>query len=75
MRFVLFIIALFVTVGCLFGASVNNPFPNIGAVIILWFIYYLVTLPGHRRRQYWRDRRRLQDQYMRTYLRNNRFRY
>ena len=72
MRFLLFFIALFVTIGCLEGAPVNNPFPNFGAVIILWFVYYLVTLPGRRRRDYWRQRRNLQDEYMRTYLRNNR---
>lgn len=74
MRFVLFFIALFVTVGCLLGAPVNHPFPNFGGVIILWFMYYLVTLPGRRRRQYWRNRRRLQNQCMRVYLRKNGYR-
>jgi len=71
MRYVLFFIALFVTVFCLLGAPVTSPFPNFGAVIILWVIYYLITLPGRRRRQYWRDRRRLQDEYMRTCLRQH----
>jgi hypothetical protein len=61
MRFILFFIALFVTVGYLLGAPVNNPFPNFCAVIILWFIYYLITL--------------LQDQCMRVYLRNNGYRF
>lgn len=74
MRFTLFFIALFVTVCCLLGAPVNNPFPNFGAVIVLWLAYYLITLPGRRRRQYWRDRRHLQDQCMRVYLRNNGYR-
>jgi hypothetical protein len=74
MRFTLFFIALFVTVGCLLGAPVNNPFPNFGAVIILWFIFYLITQRRRRRRQYWQDRRQLQNEYMRCYLRNNRFR-
>jgi membrane protein YdbS with pleckstrin-like domain len=68
MRFVLFFIFLFVTEGCLLGAPVKNPFPNFGAVIILWVIYYLITLPGRRRRQYWR--RQLEEQCMRTWLRN-----
>ena len=68
MRFILFFIALFVTVGCLLGAPVTNPFPNYGAVIVVWGMYYLLTLPGRRRRQYWRNRRRLQDHYMRTCL-------
>jgi hypothetical protein len=74
MRFTLFFIALFVPVGCLLGAPVNNPFPNFGAVIILWFIFYLITQPRRRRRQYWQARRQLRDEYMRCYLRNNRFR-
>jgi len=75
MRFPLFFIALFVTVGCLLGAPVKNPFPNFGAVIVIWIIYYLLTAPRRRRIQYWRERRRLEDLYMRAYLRNNRFRY
>jgi hypothetical protein len=75
MRFTLFFIALFVTVGCLLGAPVHNPFPNFGAVIIVWFLFYLLTLPGRRRRSYWRERRHLQEQCMRTYLRNNGFHY
>ena len=74
MRFVLFFIALFVSNFTLAsGLGTKNPFPTLGACIAIWFVYYLITLPGRRRRQYWRERRQLEDQYMRAYLRNNKF--
>jgi len=73
MRFVLFFVALFVTVGCLLGAPIKDPFSNFGAVIVTWITYYLLAAPRRRRIRYWRERRRLEDQCMRTYLRNNRF--
>ncbi|TSJ40962.1 hypothetical protein FO440_14595 [Mucilaginibacter corticis] len=73
MRFALFFLALFVTVSCLEGAPALHPFPNYGAVILIWIIYNLLMLPRRRRIRYWRNRRNLQDRYMRAYLRNNRF--
>jgi hypothetical protein len=75
MRFATFFILLFVTDGCLLGAPVKNPFPNFGAVIIIWVIYYLLTAPRRRRNRYWRERRQLQAQYMRAWLRDHGYRY
>ncbi|MFI5160469.1 MAG: hypothetical protein ACHQHN_04290 [Sphingobacteriales bacterium] len=46
MRFVLFFISLFVTVGCLLGAPVNNPWPNFGAIMVLWFIFTSLPCQG-----------------------------
>jgi hypothetical protein len=72
MRFITFFIALFVTQGCLLGGlHAKHPLENFGAIIILWFVWYQLTQPGRRRRQYWRNRRNLEDQCMRTYLRQN----
>ena len=76
MRFVLFFIALFVTIGCLEGGlQSKHLLYNFVAVIVLWTVWYQLTQPGRRRRQYWRNRRRLEDQFMQTYLRNNGYRY
>ena len=72
MRFVLFFIALFVTISCLEGGlQAKHPLHHFGAILILWIFYYLITEPHRRRCQYWRNRRNLEDRYMRAYLRNN----
>lgn len=72
MRFVLFFIALFVTMGCLMGGlHAKHPLDNFAAIIILWVVYYTLTEPSRRCRQYWGNRRNLEDQYMRAYLRKN----
>jgi hypothetical protein len=74
MRFVLFFIALFVTIGCLEGGfQSKHPLDNFGAIIILWAACYAITEPRRRKVQYWRNRRRLEINYMRAYLRNNNY--
>ena len=76
MRFITFFIALFVTQGCLIsGLDAKHPLDHFIAIIILWTAWYQFTQPGRNRRQYWRDRRDLQDEYMRTYIRRNSHRY
>ncbi|TSJ39697.1 hypothetical protein FO440_18335 [Mucilaginibacter corticis] len=72
----LFVFGFFVTYGAVLTATVNNPWPNFSGVIILWFMIYLITAPARRRREYWENRRALQEEYWRSSIRyQNRYRY